>query len=110
MLALPDIKEVTNENSLETLKRVILAVQNLSDAQGSRDTAILGMLVEEQQKTNKHLSALDDKVLNLNNEVSGLSKEVTILRTEVSSLRTDLNTHMQEQTSILKMIAKSLDK
>lgn len=104
MIQLPNISEVTQSNSLDALKKVILAVQELSDQAGGRDTALLEKISENQRETNKKLVVLDTDIKDLK---STMEMGFNHLADKIEEQTKLFNNKFDAQTDLLRQIAEN---
>lgn len=107
MVALPNIENITQENLLDTVKRIVGNLKEINDTSVHRDQTLVREVRQVRTDLGKRIDQTNTRLVSLEDKVDGLQTEMTGLRTEMKGLRQDVDTRLSEQTDLLKMIAEN---
>lgn len=105
--ALPNIEHITQENLLDTVKRIVGNLKEINDTSVHRDQTLVREVRQVRTDLGKRIDQTNTRLVSLEDKVDGLRSEMTGLRGEMTGMRQDVDTRLSEQTDLLKMIAEN---
>ena len=134
MISLPNPRSITQQNLLETVKRLIPNIQEIANLSVSRDEKLVNAVKEGNQRltrleslnedtnerlthleslsegTNERLDEMDSKIEGTNERLDGMDSKIEGTNERLDSLESKIDGHLSTHTELLKMLVENTRK
>ncbi len=115
-------EDLSESNLLETTRKMLEVVHEIADKYPTRDMELMEQLVDGQGRVEQRIGEVESSIQTLSSdidagfgrlekkletEIGSLRDEMEGLRDEMGGLRNDVNQQLNEQTELLRTIARN---